>query len=233
MYKASNVNIMKYFLFNEELDYQLKIIDNLIRRHKNGKTVLGLKQAGLKYKKMYGVSIIHLREISKETAASNELAERLWYREVRETKILATMLAIGEDMLEEDLMDWAAGVSNIELAEQISFNLLGKRKGSENIINKWVTHPIKYVRYAALMSIGWQFKLAENTYFDFIRERTSTLEAMLENPFFSRAISHCLRMGIRYHPFMKPFVANLVKGWSDNSAKHIQELAKELLFELD
>ncbi len=224
---------MKYFLFNEELDNQLKIIDNLIQRYKNGKTVLALKQGGLNYKKIHGVSLIHLREIAKEIAASNKLAERMWYREERETKILATMLAIGEDMLDKDLMDWAAGISNIELAEQISFNLLGKRKGSENIINKWLTHPIKYVRYAALMSIGWQFKLVGNIYFDFIREQTSTIEAMVENPFFSRAISHCLRMGMRYHPFMKPFVADLVKGWSNNSAKHIQELAKELLFELD
>ena len=84
---------MKFFTYNETIDEQLKMILRRVRKLMNGEVAAQLQSAGLKYKKLFGVSLVHLRQLSQEYQPDNELAERLWHREIRETMILATMIA--------------------------------------------------------------------------------------------------------------------------------------------
>ncbi|GAO29251.1 DNA alkylation repair protein [Geofilum rubicundum] len=152
---------MKFFAYNENLEEQMKLIQQRIRKLMNGEIASQLQVAGLNYPKLYGVSLVHLRQLSQGLTPSNELADRLWHRNIRETMILATMVARRDSISDEQLMQWAEGINNLELAEQIAFNLLGKREQSAGLIEAWMLHPQFYVRYAALMALGWQFRFGD------------------------------------------------------------------------
>ena len=88
---------MKFFAFDAALDEQLKLVQRRIRKLMNGEIAAQLRAAGMDYAKLYGVSLVHLRQFSQELKPGKDLADRLWHRNIRETMILATMVAPKED----------------------------------------------------------------------------------------------------------------------------------------
>lgn len=224
---------MKFFVFNEELDGQLKRAQSRIRQLKSGEISEQLIEKGLDYKKNFGVSLVHLRNLSKEFQPSNELANRLWHLGYRETCILATMLALPNEIKDEMLDEWAKEINNIEIAEQISFNLLGKRIKSDNLLKKWLSHTQTYSKYAALMSIGWQFRFLEVKNSLLIRSNIATIKTLSSNPTLNRAATHCLKMAGRFDPELKSEITDLANQWKTDSNKLLQQTGEEIIFELD
>ena len=123
---------MKFFAYNENLDEQMTYVQRRIKKLMNGEIASQLAVAGINYPKLFGVSLVHLRQLSQEVKVSNELADRLWHRNIRETMILATMAVQRDSISDEQLMDWAEGLNNLELAEQMAFNLLEENQLRSN-----------------------------------------------------------------------------------------------------
>lgn len=224
---------MKFFVFNEELDIQLKRAQSRIRQLKSGEISEQLIEKGLDYKKNFGVSLVHLRNLSKEFQPSNELADRLWHLGYRETCILATMLALPNEIKDEMLEEWSKEITNIEIAEQISFNLLGKRINSDNLLKIWLSHPQTYTKYAALMSIGWQFRFLEVKNSLLIRSNIASIKTLSINPTLTRAATHCLKMAGRFDTELKSEINDLANQWKTDSNKRLQQAGEEILFELE
>ena len=224
---------MKFFTYNETIDEQLKMILRRVRKLMNGEVAAQLQSAGLKYNKLFGVSLVHLRQLSQEYQPDNELAERLWHREIRETMILATMIADRENLSKDKLMEWGSGISNLELAEQLAFNLLGKRSGSAGIIEQWMLHPQFYVRYAALMSLGWQFRFVGNELAPLVRGSLGVLEALASDGNLSKAVVHSLKMAGRFSEELRPEVRALAQKWNKSDQKHLQAAGDEISLELE
>lgn len=224
---------MKFFVFNEELDIQLKRAQSRIRQLKSGEISEQLIEKGLDYKKNFGVSLVHLRNLSKEFQPSNELADRLWHLGYRETCILATMLALPNEIKDEMLEEWSKEITNIEIAEQISFNLLGKRINSDNLLKIWLSHSQTYTKYAALMSIGWQFRFLEVKNSLLIRSNIATIKTLSINPTLTRAATHCLKMAGRFDTELKSEINDLANQWKTDSNKRLQQAGEEILFELE
>ncbi|HKL71363.1 MAG TPA: DNA alkylation repair protein [Marinilabiliaceae bacterium] len=224
---------MKFFVFNEELDIQLKRAQSRIRQLKSGEISEQLIEKGLDYKKNFGVSLVHLRNLSKEFQPSNELADRLWHLGYRETCILATMLALPNEIKDEMLEEWSKEITNIEIAEQISFNLLGKRINSDNLLKIWLSHSQTYTKYAALMSIGWQFRFLEVKNSLLIRSNIASIKTLSINPTLTRAATHCLKMAGRFDTELKSEINDLANQWKTDSNKRLQQAGEEILFELE
>jgi 3-methyladenine DNA glycosylase AlkD len=224
---------MKFFTFDEDLDRQVKQIRSRIRLLMNGEVAQQLRDSGLDYPKMYGVSLIHLRKLSQELQASNALADRLWNLEFRETRILATMLAKRDELSDVLLAEWADGVSNLELAEQMAFNLLGRRPGSRTIFDTWLLDSQLYVRYAALMSVGWQFRFVGNDLAPWVKQNLPTMEGLITETKLVHPVSHCLKMAGRFDAELRPAIVHFAKGWTGSDAKVLQEAGQGILFELE
>lgn len=112
------------FLFTTpELDEQLARIQKAIRLSMNGVVADSMKDRGIDYKKNYGVTTLRLKEIAREFSPGLALADRLWLLGIRETMILASMLAPASDFPEGKARKWSTECTNIELIEQISMNL--------------------------------------------------------------------------------------------------------------
>lgn len=224
---------MKFFAYNENLDEQMAYVQRRIRKLMNGEIASQLAIAGINYPKLFGVSLVHLRQLSQEIKVSKELADRLWHRNIRETMILATMVVQRDSISDEQLMDWAEGLNNLELAEQMAFNLLGKRSNSGVVIEKWMLHAQFYVRYAALMALGWQFRFAGEDAARLVKSGLSTIEALATDPSICRAVVHCLKMAGRFSEELRPMVRQVAGHWTQDADLHLQRAGKDILFELD
>ena len=224
---------MMVFAFDEDIKRQQKKILSKIRRLKSGETAHMLSKSGIKYKKIYGVSLVHLRELAQGFNSDNRLAELLWFQEIRETMILATMLAERELLSEKQLNEWADKITNIELAEQVAFNLLGKRSNDIiPILESWLFHTEMYVRYSALMSIGWSFRFTNQELGNFVKENFILLEALASEPLLTRAISHCLKMMGRFNPALQNSIVKLALKWQNNHEPQLKVIGDNVLMEI-
>ena len=114
---------MNFYLSNPVLDKQIAEIRRSIRLAMNGDVSEKMAQYGIVYKRNYGVSIPGLREMAKLYTKNHDLARRLWALKIRETMILATLLADENRFSLENAFDWLAGCSQMELVEQLCMNL--------------------------------------------------------------------------------------------------------------
>ncbi len=223
---------MKFFPYNENLERQQKKIMSRFRKLMNGETSHQLELAGINYRKAYGVSLVHLRQLMREFEPDNNLAERLWHRNIRESMILATMLAKPNDLADDQIIEWAGKINNIELAEQVAFNLLGRRNNIQQIIEKWIFHQVVYVRYSALMAIGWHFRFVGTELSLYVKENLPIFDALVTDKIMIRSVAHCLKMAARFNSELSKPVAKLAGEWSKSGDLQLQMTGIEVLDEI-
>lgn len=106
---------------------QIKAIKQSFRLMMDGATAQSMRQKGLEYRLNWGATLPRLREKADEIKASGadlyELAISLWKENVRECKILATMIMPPERILPEVVDIWMEQTTSLEIAEQAAFNL--------------------------------------------------------------------------------------------------------------
>lgn len=110
----------------EETDIQQKVkeIKQSFRQQMDGAVAQSMRQKGLDYHLNWGVTLPRLREMAEGIGEKNySLAIALWKENVRECKILATMLMPPDEMLPEVVDIWMEQTDTVELAEQAAFNL--------------------------------------------------------------------------------------------------------------
>ena len=108
---------------NEQLQQRVKEIKQSFRQLMDGKTAQSMRDKGVEYKLNWGASIPMLRDMAAEIGKDYELAIELWKADVRECKILATMVMPADRMLPEVVDIWMEQTTSQEIAEQAAFNL--------------------------------------------------------------------------------------------------------------
>jgi len=125
---------MKNFYFsNPEIDLQISKIKQKLMLSMNGIVSEQMEKNGIYYHQNYGVTIPRIKEIAAETGKNADLAERLWTLDIRETKIISTLIEPVESMSIEKSLSRIQQINQIELAEQISMNLLSKLPYAEEL----------------------------------------------------------------------------------------------------
>jgi len=120
-------------LITPSLDKQIEDIKQKIYLAMNGIVSEKMTQYGFFYKQNFGVSIPQLRNIAAQYNKNQDLAKRLWLLNIRETMIIATMIADESKLSAEDLRHWLSECSNMELIEQICMNLLARSSFSNQL----------------------------------------------------------------------------------------------------
>jgi len=106
----------------------VKEIKQSFRLMMDGATAQSMREKGLDYHLNWGATLPRLREKADEIKTNHspllyDLAIALWKENVRECKILATMLMPPEKMLPEVVDIWMEQTPTVEIAEQAAFNL--------------------------------------------------------------------------------------------------------------
>lgn len=122
---------------NEETQQKLKQIKQSFRLMMNGPSAQSMREKGLDYHLNWGVPVPLLKQQAQEYGKDYDLAIALWKEDIRECKILATMLMPPERMLPEVVDVWMEQTRSQEIAEQACFNLY------------------QYLDYAPLLAYEW------------------------------------------------------------------------------
>ena len=122
---------------NEETHQKLMEIKRSFRLMMNGPGSQSMREKGLGYKLNWGVPYPELKKMAAEYGKDYELAIELWKEDIRECKILATLIMPTDKMLAEITDLWMEQVQSQEMAEMLAFNLL------------------QYVDYAPVIAYQW------------------------------------------------------------------------------
>ena len=116
---------------------KVKKIKQSFRLVMNGPASQSMREKGLKYKLNWGVPVPTLKAMAKDYGKNYDLAIELFKEDIRECKILATMIMPPERMLPEIIDVWMEQTTQNEIAEQLAFNLL------------------QYLDYAPMLAFEW------------------------------------------------------------------------------
>lgn len=103
---------------------KLKKIKQSFRLLMNGVTAQSLRDKGLEYHLNWGANLLHLQEMAKDYDKDLSLALALWKEDIRECKILATLLMPTKEFTSDLATLWIEQLRSQEIAELLCMNLL-------------------------------------------------------------------------------------------------------------
>ena len=112
-----------------------------LRAAMNGILSAKMREAGAPYKLVFGVELPRLQNIANEFQPSRSLAQQLWNENIRECKLLATMLMPPEEFLPEVADIWADEIPTAEVAQILCMQLLCKDPWCATVAFEWIASP--------------------------------------------------------------------------------------------
>ena len=113
---------------------ELKEIRTQLRLAMNGVVSTSMREKGIVYKLNFGVPLPEIKQIAAMHKPDSELAEALWKEDIREFKILASLLQPADEFSFQKAVQWVKEIPYLEIAEQCSHNLFHKLADVENLL---------------------------------------------------------------------------------------------------
>ena len=123
---------------NEKTHQKLMEIKRSFRLLMNGPVSQSMREKGMDYKLNWGVSLPHLQEMAREYGKDRDLAIALWKEDIRECKILATLIMPANEMSRELVDVWMEQLHGQEMAEMLSFHLLQHLDFAPALAYEWM-----------------------------------------------------------------------------------------------
>lgn len=112
---------------------KLREIRTQLRMAMNGVISTSMREKGIVYKLNFGVPLAEIKQIAAMHQPDDELAAALWKEDIREFKILATLLQPTHSFTKEQAKAWVKEIPYLEIAEQCSRNLFSKLPVAEDL----------------------------------------------------------------------------------------------------
>ena len=164
------------------LQEQVKEIKQSFRQMMDGATAQSMRDKGVQYKLNWGASIPMLREKAEELGKNYQLAIALWKEDVRECKILATMLMPPDEVLPEVIDIWMEQMPSQEMAEQASFNLFQYLPFAPAKAYEWMASDKELYQLCGFLVITRLFMNGQEPNERGINEYIDQLEVALQGP---------------------------------------------------
>ena len=122
----------------ENIDEKILEIKKAFHLRMNGVASQSMREKGLDYKINWGIALPELKEMAKPYGKNYDLAIALWKENVRECKILATLIMPPEKMLPQVVDIWMEQTHTQELAELAAFNLYQHLNYAPLLAFRWI-----------------------------------------------------------------------------------------------
>lgn len=132
-----------------EMEAIIRSIRTDLRLSMNGVVAASMREKGVHYRMNFGVDLMRIREIAGKYTPDAMLAEQLWGEDVRELKILATLLYPVDLFAKETAGRWGEEIANQEIREQACRNLFQKTMFAGELVNQWRGNVQEQVRTTA------------------------------------------------------------------------------------
>jgi 3-methyladenine DNA glycosylase AlkD len=107
----------------QDIGQMMKEIKQSFRQMMDGAVAKSMRDKGVDYRLNWGATLPRLRAKADELGPNYDLAIALFKENVRECKILATMMMPPNEVLPEVIDIWMEQITTQEIAEQAAFNL--------------------------------------------------------------------------------------------------------------
>ena len=188
---------------------QVKEIKQSFRQLMDGATSQSMRDKGVQYKLNWGASIPMLREKAEELGQNYDLAIALWKENVRECKILATMLMPADQVLPEVIDIWMEQMPTQEMAEQASFNLFQHLPFAPAKAYEWMASDKELYQLCGFLVLTRLFMNGQEPNERGINEYIDQLESALQGPSLPvrkaalQSVQHFAELGLVYERLAK------------------------------
>jgi hypothetical protein len=172
----------------EDVSLIIKEIKQSFRQMMDGAVAQSMRDKGLNYHLNWGATLPRLKgkaEELKSTFNVYDLAIALWKENVRECKILATMLMPPEEMLPEVCDIWMEQIPSQEIAEQVAFNLWQHLPYAPEKAYQWIASDKEYEQLCGFHVLSRLFMNGQEPNERGINEFIDQALVALQGPFMS------------------------------------------------
>ena len=186
----------------EDINQIVKEIKQSFRQMMDGAVAQSMRDKGLNYHLNWGATLPRLKEKAEELKSTfndqcstfnvqcstfnvYDLAIALWKENVRECKILATMLMPPEEMLPEVCDIWMEQIPSQEIAEQAAFNLWQHLPYAPEKAYQWIASDKEYEQLCGFHVLSRLFMNGQEPNERGINEFIDQALAALQGPFMS------------------------------------------------
>lgn len=122
----------------EEINDKIKSIKQSFRLFMDGAVAKSMRDKGLQYHLNWGIPTTRLKEMTMPYGKDYNLAVALWKENIRECKILATLIMPPKEMPIELVELWMEETPSQELAEIAAFNLYQYLSFAPLLAYRWI-----------------------------------------------------------------------------------------------
>ena len=145
------------------MDAQIREIKRQFRMAMNGIVSTSMREKGMDYKINFGLTLPLIKRIAEKYSPNAELAELLWKENIRESKILATLLYPAQELTPEIMQRWADTNAYREKADMCCMNLFEKVPFALDKALKWISSDNEMLRYTGFQLIT-RLAIAKNAF---------------------------------------------------------------------
>ena len=202
---------------------KVKEIKQSFRQMMDGAVAQSMRDKGLNYHLNWGATLPRLKEMAEEIANSQtptansqyDLAIALWKENVRECKILATMLMPADQILPEVVDIWMEQIPSQEIAEQVAFNLWQHLPFAPEKVYQWIASDKEYDQLCGFHVLTRLFMNHQEPNERGINEYLDQLLAALQGPYPSvrkaamQSVYRFAELGLMYERLAKSAVKSI------------------------
>ena len=191
---------------------KVKEIKQSFRLMMDGSVAQSMRDKGLNYHLNWGATLPRLKAKAEELKSMDnvyDLAIALWKENVRECKILATMLMPPEKMLPEVCDIWMEQIPSQEIAEQAAFNLWQHLPYAPEKAYQWIASDQEYYQLCGFHVLSRLFMNGQEPNERGINEFIDQALSALQGPYMSvrkaamQSIQHFAELGLVYERMAK------------------------------
>ena len=194
---------------------KVKEIKQSFRQMMDGSIAQSMRDKGLNYHLNWGATLPRLQEMAKEFGPDYDLAIALWKENVRECKILATMLMPANQILPEVVDIWMEQIPSQEIAEQVAFNLWQHLPFAPEKAYQWMASDKEYDQLCGFHVLTRLFMNHQEPNERGINEYLDQLLAALQGPYPSvrkaamQSVYRFAELGLMYGRLAKSAVKSI------------------------
>ena len=203
---------------------KVKEIKQSFRLMMDGSVAQSMRDKGLNYHLNWGSTLPRLKAKAEELKTSSQepiadsqydLAIALWKENVRECKILATMLMPPEKMLPEVCDIWMEQIPSQEIAEQAAFNLWQHLPYAPEKAYQWIASDQEYYQLCGFHVLSRLFMNGQEPNERGINEFIDQALSALQGPYMSvrkaamQSMQHFAELGLVYERMAKSAVKSI------------------------
>lgn len=176
----------------------------------NGVTAQSLREKGLDYHLNWGANLLHLREMAAEYEPSYDLALALWKDNIRESKILASMLMPPEEFPYDLAMLWIEQTLTQEIAEITAKNLYSKLFYAKDLALQLIAQPSLMLQLHGYCIMGSISELNDSEINEFLDQAISVLQEPVKEG--NLPVKHAAMNAIRHFAYIDDEHEIIAKG---------------------